>query len=296
MRAKTYLPVIAVLSAAVLAAGCSSTPASPGSTPSAPPSTAPVSTQTQSPTLTPTASPAPSRQPGEILKDTTAITVVDDVRVRSKPRVSDDSFKHEPLLRRGTPLYVLDGPVSASGYTWYEVAPLASRSLPRGWVASASRDGERWLGVDDFACPPLPTDFRTLAALPAGVGLACFPGMPITVEARLLACNCDVDGGRFEPSWFTFGGGPLLVEPAQTQPPSDVADWFPLHMDPAGHHDDVLPVDGVYPDPGQIVEVTGVFDHPAAASCMLAEMDGELAPSHDCRLTFAVTRLTAVSR
>jgi hypothetical protein len=224
------------------------------------------------------------------------VTVVDGVRVRSKPRASDDSFKHEPLLPRGTPLYVLDGPISASGYTWYEVAPLSSRSLPRGWVASASRDGQTWLAVDDFDCPALPTDFRTLAALPAGVGLACFPGVPITVEARLVACNCDVDGGRFEPSWFTFGGGPLLVEPAQTQAPSDVADWFALHMDPAGQHDDVLPVDGVYPDPGQIVEVTGVFDHPAAASCMLAEMDGELAPSHDCRFTFAVTRLSVVGR
>jgi hypothetical protein len=39
--------------------------------------------------------------------------------------------------------------------------------------------------------------------------------------------------------------------------------------------------------------VTGIFDHPAAASCTMTEMDGEPAPTHDCRLAFAVTRLLA---
>jgi hypothetical protein len=217
-----------------------------------------------------------------------AITTLasDGLRVRSEPRVSDDSHKLEPLLPVGSQLYVLEGPVSASGYAWYEVIPLSSRQLPSGWVASADRDGEPWIAPRAFDCPPVPTDFRSLAALPRGVGLACFPRVPITVEARLISCNCDVDGSWYTPDWFYLGsGGPdLLVEPNVRKVPPNVADWFALNLDPTGEHPDVLPI-------GQIVEVTGIFDHPAASSCTRTEMDGEPASSQGCRLEFAVTRL-----
>ena len=155
----------------------------------------------------------------------------DGLRVRSEPRISEDSQKLEPLLPLGSELYVLEGPVSASGYAWYEVAPLASRNLPSGWVASADRDGHPWIGAGAFDCPPVPTDFRSLAVLPPGVGLACFPRVLITVKARLISCNCDVDGPWYEPSWFSLWSGSLdlLVEPDVTTVPGDFADWFALN-------------------------------------------------------------------
>jgi hypothetical protein len=186
----------------------------------------------------------------------------------------------------GSRLYVLGGPVSASGYVWYEVVPLTSTELPSGWVASASRDGEPWIVAADFDCPPVPTDMRSLAALAPGVGLACFPRVPITVEARVIPCNCDMDGPWYTPSWFWLGSGSpnLLVEPDATAVPSDVRGWFALNLDPAGEHPDRLPI-------GQVVEVTGIFDHPAASSCTRTEMDGEPVSSQGCRLAFAVTRL-----
>ena len=60
-------------------------------------------------------------------------TLADDgLRVRSQPRISDDSEKYDPLLPLGTQLYVLDGPMSASGYTWYQVAPLTSTAPDLG--------------------------------------------------------------------------------------------------------------------------------------------------------------------
>jgi hypothetical protein len=225
-------------------------------------------------------------------------TLADDgLRVRSQPRISDDSERYDPLLPLGTRLYVLDGPVSASGYTWYQVVPLnsaapdldfrGSGALPSGWVSSAGRDGEPWIAVDAFDCPPLPTDFQSLAALPPAVGLTCFPRVPITVEARLVSCNCDIDGAWYTPFWFSRGGETLLVEPNVTSPPPDWDDWFGLNLDPAGEHPDVLPV-------GNVVEVTGIFDHPAAADCTLTEMDGEPVTSQGCRLEFAVTRLRVV--
>jgi hypothetical protein len=45
---------------------------------------------------------------------------------------------------------------------------------------------------------------------------------------------------------------------------------------------------------GKVAEVTGIFDHPAAASCTYTEPDSEPVPSQRCRLAFAVTRLVTV--
>ena len=300
MRSKNRRTVTVLLSTVVFVAGCSASSASLA--PSPPTSPAAASTETLVPTVTPTVTPATaiatarptataasSTTPGKTLVNTAVVTVVDGVRVRSQPRVSDDSFKYEPVLPLGTPLYVLNGPVAASDYTWYEVVPLTSRTLNRGWVATASRSGEPWLAARDFACPPIPTDLRSLRALPSSVGLACFPRVPITVQARLIECNCNIDGPTYSPGWFGLGSGAqLLVEPAVTRPPADVGSWFILELDPAGQHPDVLPV-------GKVVEVTGIFDHPAAASCTgNVGVDDQQVPTQDCRLQFAVTRLVTV--
>ena len=226
------------------------------------------------------------------------MTVVDSLRVRSEPRISEDSYKEKPLLPLDTPLFVLDGPVSASGYDWYQVVPLTSQYLPQGWVASASRDGEPWIADDDFACPPIPTDFRSLAALPSGVGLACFARAPITVQARLFECNCDIDyAGSLTPGWFLWAP-PWLVDPAQTRPQANVEDNFGLVLDPAGQYPAVLPI-GMYSgdtswSQPEVVEVTGIFDHPAAASCTFTEFDEDPLPTPNCRLKFAVTRVVVV--
>ncbi len=123
----------------VVLAGCSSTPASPSSgatpTPSPAGSTAPA---------TPLAS-AEAWQPGAVV-----VTVSDGLRVRSEPRVSDDSIMYDPLLPLGTELVVLDGPVSGSGYAWYKISPVSFAALSgpgSGWVASAGKDGEKWIAA-----------------------------------------------------------------------------------------------------------------------------------------------------
>ena len=228
-------------------------------------------------------------------------TLADDgLRVRSQPRISDDSEKYDPLLPLGTQLYVLDGPVSASGYAWYEVVPLASGLPWSGWVASADRDGEPWIEAGAFDCPPVPTDFQALAALPRGVGLACFPRVPITVEARLMEGNGDPGpfGGGIEPSWmWPEGGGTLLVDPSRTRPP-DLQDWFELLLDPAAQQPNVLPVahyqGGTSWSQVPVVEITGMFDHPASAACTYSTSDSEPVPTQECRLEFAVNRLRVV--
>ena len=131
MRGMNRRSTVALLSLVVLSAGCSISAASMPPAPSAAssPEAASTAIPTAAPTMpaTPYPPPSASQPPTQIANsvavDAVALTVVDGLRVRSKPRVSDDSYKYEPLLPVGTALYVLDGPISASGYTWYEVAP-----------------------------------------------------------------------------------------------------------------------------------------------------------------------------
>jgi hypothetical protein len=223
--------------------------------------------------------------------DSVAVVVADGLRVRSQPNVSDDSMKFDPLLSAGTTLYLLSGPVEGSGYSWYEVALVKGTGFEAGtgWVAAASRDGEAWLAPGSASCPAPPTDFATVEALTRGERLACFGGEPITIQARLVDCNCDLDGPSVEPRWFDHGGQPsVLVDPAMPGPPSYFDDALFLNLDPAGSHVDPLPLDSV-------VEITGMFDHPAARACMTGGLDEPFRPSHYCRFEFAVTSLKTAS-
>jgi hypothetical protein len=55
---------------------------------------------------------------------------------------------YQPVLPIGTELFVLDGPVAASGYTWYKVAPVSFAELDgpgSGWVAIADKNGDPWI-------------------------------------------------------------------------------------------------------------------------------------------------------
>ena len=115
----------------------------PPSTPASPP---PTSTPT--PSSAATAPATATGSPTDSFVGHVVNTLADSgLRVRSEPRVSDDSHMEEPLLPLGTQLYVLDGPVSASGYAWYEVVPLTSSTpcraagsrVPAGTATHGSR-------------------------------------------------------------------------------------------------------------------------------------------------------------
>lgn len=106
------------------------------------------------PARTPIMGPRPPFYPEAIV-----VTVSDDLRVRSKPRVSADSVKYQPLLAIGTVLEVLAGPVAASGYWWYRMrlvdAPLRG-GITTGWVAAADHDGELWIDWYGGDTEPVP--------------------------------------------------------------------------------------------------------------------------------------------
>ena len=69
-----------------------------------------------------------------------------NLRVRSAPGLTSE--RHE-LLRDGTSVWVLDGPVIAADFEWFQVlVPSidAGAGAPRiGWVAASDHGAERWL-------------------------------------------------------------------------------------------------------------------------------------------------------
>jgi hypothetical protein len=281
---------IALVAVVLAVAGCATTASPEPSAATSPPSAAsPDSTVTAvSPTASTTASATSSAAFGP---NDVVTTVVDRVRVRSLPAISDASSMYEPLLPSGTKLVVLSGPVEANGYAWYEIAPITKTGLEakHGWVAAGSREGQPWLGRSTTVCPSPPEDLAGLEALTPGERIACFSGQPLQVKARIVSCNCDIDGPIVEPTMFSLGGDlHLLVEPTQTRAPKNPDDWVPLLIDPEAEQPATLPV-------GKVVDVTGMFDHPAALDCQVAGLDEPLKPSSDCRFDFAVTRLALAS-
>ena len=105
---------------------------------------------TANPSQAPQASDAPSQaatpEPGVPIAVVTPAG--DGLRVRSRPEVSADSKKLTPLLAAGSRMLVVNGPVPADGYDWYEVR--ADNDL-FGWVA-AGKDGEDWIAPAAANC------------------------------------------------------------------------------------------------------------------------------------------------
>jgi serpin B len=137
------------------------------------PTPTPVASPTGSPVMpSPTAVPidSPSSLAGDAFLGSKVVTVSDHLRMRSAPEVSDASIKYEPVLPLGTELRVLGGPVSASGYVWYDVTPTSFRmsdGIDHGWVAMADHDGTPWLALAEQPIAGLEVATSVVARAPA---------------------------------------------------------------------------------------------------------------------------------
>lgn len=103
----------------------------------------------------------------------------DGLRVRSRPEVSADSKKLTPLLEAGTRMLVVNGPVAADGYNWYEVR--ADNDL-FGWVA-AGKDGEDWIAPAPANCTD-DLDQSALWTVDPIDFFVCYGDTPVSVRAR----------------------------------------------------------------------------------------------------------------
>jgi serpin B len=162
VSASAMLVLIAMVVLVAWACDATPGPTAPGRQTAAPTATIPTPAPTGTPVATAEApSPEPSStQPataaGDLVPGALAITVTDRLRVRSAPRVADDSLKYAPVLPVGTTLVVTAGPVVASGFTWYRVAPVGlalDDGVDQGWVAVADHDGTPWVALSSDPTP-----------------------------------------------------------------------------------------------------------------------------------------------
>jgi len=230
--------------------------------------------------------------------DTIAEVVSGRLRIRSAPRVADDSIKHEPLLDVGDRLLVLDGPVVASDYEWYQVMAWRPGNLyeswPVGWVSRGDHAGSPWIRATVDPCPTGAITMDVVAALHPQERVACFGDRPLRLRAYVsgeatnepcvpepdMAC---VDG----PGWLAGQGGWFAERDTQAETPSIGGPQ--LAIDPNGS----LPASAM---PAQgMVDLEGAFDHPAARDCRPGAKGPGAQPIEaaaarlECRARFVVT-------
>ena len=247
--------------------------------------------------------------------DTLGIVVATDgLRVRGLPTVGDESERLEPTLPEGVRLYVVDGPVAANGYAWYQVSPYGDplervgptgdwtqvgveverRLLPFGWVAAASRTGEPWIEGFPLGCDTVAPSAESLVSGEPLEHLFCSlagetprtipPGPDIAVEGTLSCSLADDHWGPLSgPSWIDQRGECALQTTAG-------------RMRVSGRPISAL-LDGV----GSAVEgryaIVGHFDDAEASECQSGGFEGAAArhPAQDvldCRAEFVATTVT----
>jgi hypothetical protein len=265
------------------------------------------------PTPTPAGSPSTPQPPSPsgsppgsaIRPDSFAVVITDDLRVRTQPRVSDDSIRLEPLLWDGAVLFVIDGPVEGSGFQWFLVQPMSEVDIqihpdpPQlGWVAAGSKDGEAWLAPWAVEClaSPLGRLVYDLPDLPPSLAdLACFGDQTLTFDADfgVPEIECGIESPWYvDPGWLDtcMGQQYLLAEPGNEE--EDRVVW--VTVDPGMDHAAIPPI-----GPGSWAELTvqGQYDHPAARTCRAEWTDSSSAAEPQppelvvlgCRTQFVIT-------
>ena len=257
---------------------------------------------TTQPSASPIPQPTPSASPyaglpatpAALRVDRFAEVVADDLVIRSRPSVGSDSVILDHHLGAGDRLFLVAGPVEASGYTWYagqDSGPYGNE--PFGWVASASRGGEPWLVGLDLACPSPPVTIEQLATMFVLERVACFGDTPLSFEAyawsRMLA--------DWPMGWW---GTPAWLLPLVHQEfVGDYGHWLAVVYAPASNI--VRTADGYVGDPpgnGIRYRITGHFDDPASVSRRVGGIDPVTGSRHeyardlarlDCRAQFVIT-------
>jgi hypothetical protein len=160
-------------------------------------------------------------------------------------------------------VFILDGPVGAEGYEWWQVAPSEHLSIS-GWVVAGNRKGtEAWLVPVVAPCPAPPIEVAdvTLTRSSWAVRLGCFRGQTLTFRGWL--------------AWEFFDSEWEAIFPVQrTWEDPDSIDRLDYML---------LPGAGPLPDTDQWIEIVGQFDHPIVA----AQCEG--ATLLECRSTFAAS-------
>jgi len=250
-----------------------------------------VGEPTASPSLTASPAPTEAASPSASAPSGTANivqVVTDDLVVRSLPGTGAESEIYSPNLSAPTLLYVLDGPVVADGYDWYNVLPFDSHYSDLytpgpgyGWVAAGGQDGEAWIGPWNGKCPaPSVEELMWLTPLFAWI---CFADQELILEGTLWECSDAAHGSGWHPG---LGDRGCLLVPLGLDPRDLLLGGFRFRVQSAA-------ID-VSPGPGASVQVTG---HYTAWDCAEFSFDEDAIgpPQRACALDFVATEITPTS-
>jgi hypothetical protein len=237
------------------------------------------------PSVSAVASPS-AQDASEPVIDGLAEVIVDDLSVRDGPTTT---AARVGLLPVGERAYVVDGPVEADGYRWYQLASVAQPYVGTcgdpapepslacavwfGWAASASADGQPWLAARAAQCPTARDTAAYLSLVPAE-RLACAG----SDEWRLRAYVAPQTEGRgclpvyvVDPFWMDASCNLLFLQPEETQFASfeGLQVFVPPDVGSCTADSTAQPSDCPFESlKGSWVEVTGHLDDASAGACV----------------------------
>lgn len=275
--AVALLGIAAVLGWAMFTRGQPST-AGPGSSREPSASAVPSPSADASSTSEPSATPVPTsgfEAPAGILPpNSRARVTLDGLRIREQAGVTGavlDTLPADSVVE----VSGWWGPSVVDGIEWYAVV----YHTDRFGYAAAGADGNRYLELLPPRCEEIEPDLATLKGITAWERLACFGNRSLTFTGTYGCPVCGAfEPGTYEPGW--------LASPENL----NYLGWpdiLTLHF---------APEDGLdAPANGSIVRVTGHFNDPASATCMIGPPAGEPGPNVDpvmaelyCREQFVV--------
>ncbi len=159
------------------------------------------------------------------------------------------------------------GPVMLDGLDWYRLGTAGDSVL---WAAAGS-GGDRYLELVPPDCPAADPDLATLSNMTKWDRLACFGDRSLSVVGTYGRTRHAVGAqpGTYEPIWLA------------ASEPADIL-WVEWGIGPLALH--VAPDSGLaFPPEGSIVRVTGHFNDPASATCVVSAFDGEQVMALDPR-------------
>ena len=307
-------PSALLLGMVAAAVGCNS----PNSSQTPPPTQAKASASTAA-SAAGSSEPTPSPSgPAGLHVDGMAQVPVNNLNLRVQPSTAAESLGKLPL---GELAYIVDGPVEADGYQWYQLASVLEPYVPPcgepsltptlacsswfGWAAAVTPQSEQWVGPLVPDCPA-ERDVDAFLALQRATRLACAGDGEWTLFVYIAQ-----EGGRgCYPVWVTlppwlFGPCNLFFpQPVERELDEDTRLQTFLHPDLGCGSEPPRPTCPLNGLTGSWVEITGHLDDPAASTCKaeLSEFfDGPIPPPPDpdlvvfeCRLAFVATAVRAV--
>jgi hypothetical protein len=300
-----------VLVLAACTAGTSSPVASPAATASIPAisslggaTTSASSSASATPSPAPTATAAPTPVP-PLPKGSLALVRVTSLNVRVAASstaallITSGYGQAKTPLHSGDRILVLDGPVAAGGYRWYEVGlsqdpKLTAAAVPVGWVAAGTAS-DPWLVADTTACPQ--PGVVAIGALSGIQRLACYGNRSIGFTAHQAAIAPDAGlGGTCQappgqPAWLVCDN----INYNWVNNDGGTSWLLLLHFDPAT----AIAATGLAPasTTGPAYQVTGHFNDPAAQACASTTDSNAIAQASaklTCETAFVVEKLRKI--